>query len=108
MSGGRRPPRGLRERVLRRDEYRCVYCGQIFPEDELTIDHVQPRMRGGDQSEGNVVTACRVCNLEKASRPAWAYLADRPDKRANFLRYARGVWPRHLRAVIEAVRERTR
>jgi 5-methylcytosine-specific restriction endonuclease McrA len=94
--------RSLRERVLARDAYRCVYCAEWFPEPQLTLDHVEPRMRGGDQSEGNLVTACRACNTLKGSSPAWAFLADRPVERANFLLHARGVWPRLRRAVEEA------
>lgn len=97
---------GLRDRIFRRDEFRCVYCGQVFPVDLLTLDHVQPRMRGGDRSAGNLVTACRACNAEKAAIPAWSYLADRPEKRANFLKYAGSVWARHRRAVVEAANRR--
>jgi 5-methylcytosine-specific restriction endonuclease McrA len=96
----------LRERLLRRDGFRCVYCGEGFPAEALTLDHVQPRMRGGDHSEGNLVSACRACNAEKAGAPAWAFLADRPEQRDNFLKYATGVWPRHRRAVVEAVEKR--
>ncbi len=99
-------PESLRERVLRRHDFRCVYCGEVFPREALTLDHVQPRMRGGDNSEGNIVPACFACNAEKGSLPAWAYLAERPEKRANFLRLAKGVWPRHRRAIVEAVQKR--
>lgn len=94
----------LRERLFRRDGMRCVYCGNVFPAEQLTLDHVEPRMRGGDNSDGNLVTACRGCNARKAGAPAWAFLADNPDERANFLRLARGVWPRLRRAVEEAAR----
>jgi 5-methylcytosine-specific restriction endonuclease McrA len=100
------PGEGLRERVLRRDGFRCVYCGEPFAERELTLDHVEPRMRGGDGSEGNLVAACRACNAAKASTPAWAYLADREPERENFLRLATGVWPRLRRAVEEAASKR--
>ena len=93
----------LRERILRRDGYRCVYCGEVFPPEELTLDHVQPKMRGGDQSEGNLVTACRACNAQKGAAPAWSYLAQRPDQLGNFLTYARWIWPRHERAIREEV-----
>ncbi len=92
----------LRERIFRRDGFRCVYCGGVFPAEQLTLDHVQPRMRGGDNTPGNLVTACAACNTRKGSRPAWSFLADLPDERANFLRYATAVWPRHRRAVVEA------
>jgi 5-methylcytosine-specific restriction endonuclease McrA len=92
----------LRERIARRDGCRCVYCGEHFRCEELTLDHVEPRMRGGDQSEGNLVAACQTCNTQKGSAPAWAYLAERPVERANFLRYATAVWPRLRRAIEEA------
>jgi 5-methylcytosine-specific restriction endonuclease McrA len=106
MSWREPEPPALRERIIRRDGFRCVYCGAILPAEALTIDHVQPRMRGGDHSEGNLVAACRPCNTEKGSAPAWSYLADRPDKRENFQKYAKGIWPRHLRAILEAARSR--
>ncbi len=91
-----------RDTILRRDAFRCVYCGEVFPPEELTLDHVQPRLRGGDASGGNLVTACRACNTAKGGQPAWAYLAWRPAQRANFLRYATAVWPRLRRAIEEA------
>jgi 5-methylcytosine-specific restriction endonuclease McrA len=100
--------RSLRERVLLRDQFRCVYCGETFPEAQLTLDHVEPRLRGGDQSEGNLVTACRACNTAKGSAPAWAYLAGRDPERENFLRYATAVWPRLRRAIVEAARHARR
>jgi 5-methylcytosine-specific restriction endonuclease McrA len=103
---GAQPPdkesASLRERVLTRDAYRCVYCGEWFPEPQLTLDHVEPRMRGGDQSEGNLVAACRPCNALKGSAPAWAFLAEREAERENFLKLATGVWPRLRRAIMEA------
>lgn len=101
-------PRDLtpRERIFRRDGFRCVYCGEVFPGTELTLDHVEPRMRGGDRSGGNLVTACRACNTRKGSRPAWAFLAEDPVARGNFLRYAVHVWPRLRRAIEEAARRR--
>jgi 5-methylcytosine-specific restriction endonuclease McrA len=100
--GGPGPARSLRERVLLRDGFRCVYCGEEFPDAQLTLDHVEPRLRGGDRSEGNLVSACRACNTAKGSTPAWAYLAAREPERENFLRYATAVWPRLRRAVQEA------
>ena len=101
----------LRNRVLLRDRYRCVYCGQVFPPDQLTLDHVQPRMRGGDGSEGNLVTSCRSCNALKGGQAAWSFLAKHPELRANFFEsveqcdatQAQPVWSRHLRAIRQAV-----
>ncbi len=91
-----------RDSIFVRDGNRCVYCGQVFEPAELTVDHVEPRVKGGDHSQGNLVTCCRRCNAEKGGAPAWAFLARRPDLRENFLRYARWTWPRLRRAVEEA------
>ena len=105
MIHSRKDSVSLRDRIFKRDRFRCVYCGVVKLPEELTLDHVQPKMRGGDRSEGNMVTACTPCNTEKGGSPAWAYLAERPEKRANFLRYAVAIWPRHRRAIIDAVRD---
>lgn len=106
---------GRRDRVLRRDRHQCVYCGGTFPPAELTLDHVEPRMRGGDDSEGNLVAACRACNALKGGLAAWAFLAQRPELRSNFLgavessdtTHARPVWPRLVRAIREAAGKAT-
>jgi 5-methylcytosine-specific restriction endonuclease McrA len=43
----------------------CHYCGQTFPADQLTMDHLVPIIRGGKSSRGNVVPACKECNSQK-------------------------------------------
>ncbi|MEJ2504391.1 MAG: HNH endonuclease signature motif containing protein [Gemmatimonadota bacterium] len=96
------PNRKRKRTVLERHGHRCVYCGELHDAADLTVDHVQPRVKGGDHSKGNLVACCRRCNVEKGGQPAWAFLADRPALRANFLRYARWVWPRLRTAVEEA------
>jgi hypothetical protein len=90
-----------RAALFARDNCRCVYCGQLFEPAALTVDHVQPRMRGGDGSPGNVVTACSGCNTRKGGRSLATFLADEPETRRNFFAQARYVWPRHLKAVAE-------
>ena len=95
-----------RDEVFARDDFRCVYCGLQFPAEELTVDHVQPRVRGGDNSGGNVVTACGGCNALKGHRRLSEFLAADLQTRTNFFRLARAVWPRHLRAVEEELRAR--
>ena len=88
-----------RNRIFERDELRCVYCGEQFPVEELTLDHVQPRVRGGDRSEGNLVTACKACNTLKGHRRLSVFLHDSAVSRENFFRYAVHVWPRLLRTL---------
>jgi 5-methylcytosine-specific restriction endonuclease McrA len=51
--------------VYIRDEYTCQYCGR---HDDLTIDHVLPRSRGGKSSFDNCVVACRICNNRKGNK----------------------------------------
>lgn len=51
--------------IFRRDGHKCVYCGT---NKNLTIDHVLPKSRGGDNSWKNLVTCCGICNLKKDDR----------------------------------------
>ncbi|HEY0930939.1 MAG TPA: HNH endonuclease signature motif containing protein [Gemmatimonas sp.] len=90
-----------RSEIFVRDDYRCVYCGTVHEAEALSVDHVQPRMRGGDGSPGNVVTACKACNTRKGSRSLPLFLMEEPEARRNFFALARYVWPRHLKAVAE-------
>ncbi len=57
-----------RHNVFARDGRRCAYCGRRRPTEELDLDHVVPRSRGGGHSWTNVVTSCRPCNLKKADK----------------------------------------
>jgi 5-methylcytosine-specific restriction endonuclease McrA len=53
-----------RAALMRRDNYRCVYCGRRAE----TIDHVLPRSRGGQHAWENCVASCTICNHQKADR----------------------------------------
>ena len=53
-----------RAALMRRDNYRCAYCGRHAE----TIDHVLPRSRGGQHTWENCVAACQLCNHRKADR----------------------------------------
>ena len=59
---GLRPSRHL---VFKRDRHTCQYCGD---KGELTLDHVMPQSRGGQDTWENLVTACSPCNHSKANR----------------------------------------
>jgi 5-methylcytosine-specific restriction endonuclease McrA len=54
--------------LFRRDAYLCMYCSMRFPSRELSRDHIRPFSQGGQDIWTNVVTACRRCNNQKASR----------------------------------------
>jgi 5-methylcytosine-specific restriction endonuclease McrA len=55
-----------RKNVLRRDGYRCGYCGR--GDLPLTVDHIIPKAKGGTDSWENLVCACTFCNNRKGDR----------------------------------------
>ncbi len=59
------PP--TRAAILLRDAYTCQYCGATPGRDDLTMDHVLPRSRGGYHDWTNLTTACKRCNQIKGS-----------------------------------------
>ncbi|MDB4887368.1 MAG: endonuclease [Gemmatimonadetes bacterium] len=70
------------------------------------MDHVQPKMRGGDRSGGNLVTACGACNARKgALRLADFLRADAVARQHFFGHAARHVWPRILRTLEEDLKK---
>ena len=49
-------------------KYRCCYCGKKFSSQELNLEHVVPRSKGGKTSWENVVTSCMPCNTRKGDK----------------------------------------
>lgn len=43
----------------------CAYCGS---KESLTVDHVVPKCRGGDDAKSNLLPACSTCNSIKARK----------------------------------------
>jgi 5-methylcytosine-specific restriction endonuclease McrA len=48
--------------------HRCCYCGEECSPEDLTLDHVLPRSRGGKSGWENVVVSCTECNKRKGDR----------------------------------------
>lgn len=93
-----------RRTLFARDNHTCQYCGAT---DQLTIDHVVPRAKGGKTEWTNVVAACAPCNRRKADRlPIQAGMKPRikpfkPTYVAVVLLGQAGsqeVWTRYIRA----------
>ncbi len=55
-----------RKNILQRDRFQCQYCGRT--DLPLTIDHIHPRSRGGEDTWENLITACTRCNTKKGNR----------------------------------------
>ena len=60
-----RIPPEVRKYVFQRDRYQCQSCGKTARETDLTIDHIIPLARGGDNDISNLHTLCRACNQHK-------------------------------------------
>ena len=54
----------LRQAVLERDNYTCVYDGA----PATTVDHVIPKASGGTDDEDNLVASCLPCNARKGAK----------------------------------------
>jgi 5-methylcytosine-specific restriction endonuclease McrA len=50
---------GIRKRVLRRDGWRCQFCGTMT---SLEVHHQQFRSHSGADSEDNLITLCTDCH----------------------------------------------
>ena len=55
----------IRLKVLKRDGYRCVYCGAHGKDCELQVDHRVPLSKGGSNHVSNLLASCRKCNQSK-------------------------------------------
>jgi len=73
----RRRAHWSRKAVLVRDNYTCIYCGakpgtvqrgKVMAKNDLTVDHILPRSRGGKDHWSNTACACYHCNHRKGNR----------------------------------------
>lgn len=55
----------LRWEVFETDDYACRKCGS---RRALTIDHITPVSRGGNNERSNLQTLCRPCNSRKGAK----------------------------------------
>jgi hypothetical protein len=61
--------RRWRQSLHRITDCSCLYCGAASE----SIDHVQPRSRGGLSVTENCVPACLACNGDKGDRDAFSW-----------------------------------
>lgn len=76
----------LRAYIRYRDSYRCAYCDAA--DTRLELDHIVPLALGGTNRVGNLTTACRQCNQQKADQTLEQFLAHDPARAASIRKRA--------------------
>lgn len=61
------PSKELRNRIFALYDFKCFACNS---EEDLHIDHIQPRALGGDAAFRNLQPLCKECGKRKADTPA--------------------------------------
>ena len=64
-------PLGLRFKVMYRDHFKCVLCGDNPPATPgliLHVDHITPWSKGGKTQIDNIRTLCASCNIGRGNR----------------------------------------
>lgn len=58
-----------RNGVLRRDNFTCAYCGKHSTiNGSMTVDHIEPKSKGGQDTWLNTITSCQKDNSAKADK----------------------------------------
>lgn len=58
-------PRFRKKVLFNRDNWQCQYCSTKLKWNNIEIEHVMPKSRGGKTSWLNCVAACKPCNKRK-------------------------------------------
>ena len=95
VSFKRRRVRVNRHRILKRDNYSCVYCGS---KKNLTVDHIQPKSKGGPNTWQNLVTCCGTCNRQKGDRTP-----EEANMKLRFKPYEPSIFSEIINANVEPI-----
>jgi 5-methylcytosine-specific restriction endonuclease McrA len=71
-----------KKELLKLSQQSCFYCGST---ERLTVDHIIAIARGGRDSIGNLVSACKSCNSQKRDLTImeWRIKKDRQNPYAD-------------------------
>lgn len=64
----RRLSKDERNDIRRRHNSLCMYCGVALNRNNLSIDHIQPLDRGGQDIAANLQATCKYCNSRKRNQ----------------------------------------
>jgi 5-methylcytosine-specific restriction endonuclease McrA len=57
----------IRRRIYRNSKNRCKYCRKQVKTKLLTLDHKQPKSKGGKNGQKNLACCCFECNQRKGA-----------------------------------------
>ncbi len=78
----------LRWEVVKRDGAFCKACGST---DDLTLDHIRPRSKGGTDALANLQILCQPCNNAKGD--SWEDPAVTTGGKDRIVKHTRGQIP---------------
>ena len=67
MNKRKKQSKAEREKIYKKTNGKCAYCGCTLPYEKMQIDHVIPLNLGGSDTEENMLAACRSCNHRKGT-----------------------------------------
>lgn len=89
MKNGYTITKSARKAVFKRDKFSCRGCGFFDPSaNQLTLDHMTPRARGGSNHQWNLQVLCEPCNQIKGDRimPEWIDFMETDEFRQHLTR----------------------
>lgn len=60
----------MKKRIIEMYGRKCFSCNKILSDDEITIDHIVARSRGGTGNQFNLQVLCEKCNNSKGDKAA--------------------------------------
>lgn len=66
VTNGSQAKRLWRQQIKENWDHKCAYCNSS---EQLTLDHIIPRSKGGMDNTKNVVCCCHSCNQSKGHTP---------------------------------------
>jgi hypothetical protein len=84
-----------RQRIYKRDNHECVYCGS---KKNLTIDHIIPKSKGGENTWLNLVTSCSSCNRLKGDRTP-----EQANLKMRYLPYEPNIFSEIVNSSVEPI-----
>ena len=91
--------------IWERDGHICQYTGKKLAKSELSIDHIMPKSRGGEDTWENLVTCDRMLNSHKSDRTPeecepQLELIKKPTKPKNGLSFHNSygeIWKKYIK-----------